>query len=299
LAARLWRQGRYKPARQQRQRRRQRRALHLRPRHIPWRAMSVALLLLVQLLALTAQLDPTVGQGQGQPEPAPPPFNATVIAAFRAKLLLNPPAVPGSSPYEPPTPPPPPPGWETAVCGVLYEDGERTRYLLENYTDVDAARAAGAHVTHETPCGLCSSLEDLAVYMSIWDMTAPVRACAALGAISRPAGLDCLFELGLTPPCAAIWMDNADYTRGSCLLPCLVHLGSPYNEPEGCWQDPSGGARRGTLSIEFTPSFLSSNTQRQFWFCSCLVLHSSRLSTHECSRGWVARLRAQPMPSVR
>ena len=26
-----------------------------------------------------------------------------------------------------------------------------------------AARAAGAHVTHGTPCGLCSSLEDLAV----------------------------------------------------------------------------------------------------------------------------------------
>lgn len=77
--------------------------------------------------------------------------------------------------------------------------------------------------------------------MSVWDMTAPVRECVALGSISRPAGLECLHGLGLTPPCATIWMDNGDYTRANCLLPCLVHLGSPYNEPEGCWRDPSNG----------------------------------------------------------
>ena len=77
--------------------------------------------------------------------------------------------------------------------------------------------------------------------MSVWDMTAPVRACVARGAFDRQAGLDCLHDLGLTPPCASIWMDNGDYTRANCLLPCLVHFGSPYNEPEGCWRDPSNG----------------------------------------------------------
>ena len=80
------------------------------------------------------------------------------------------------------------------------------------------------------------------VYMSVWDMTGPVRACVARGAFDRQAGLDCLHDLGLTPPCASIWMDNGDYTRANCLLPCLVHLGSPYNEPEGCWRDPSNGS---------------------------------------------------------
>ena len=123
----------------------------------------------VQLLAFAAVLYPypTTGQGQGQPEPVPPPFNATVIRAFREKLLINPPPIPDHNPYDPPQPAPPPPGWETAVCGVLYVDEEtRSRYRLQNYTNADAARAAGAHVTHKTPCGLCSSLEDLAVNRS-------------------------------------------------------------------------------------------------------------------------------------
>lgn len=121
------------------------------------------LLLLLHMLASGALMDPTECQ-QGQPEPVPPPFNETVIRAFREKLLLNPPPVPDRNPYSPPQPPPPPPGWETAVCGVLYDDEDtRQRYRLVNYTDADAARADGAHITHETPCGLCSSLEDLAV----------------------------------------------------------------------------------------------------------------------------------------
>lgn len=137
---------------------------------------------LMQLLAFAALVDPTACQGQ--PEPLPPPFNATVIRAFREKLLLNPPPVPDRSPYTPPQPPPPPPGWEAAVCGVLYDDEEtRTRYRLENYTNADAARAAGAHVTHETPCGLCSSLEDLAVRQST-ALAATRLSCFAI--MSRP-----------------------------------------------------------------------------------------------------------------
>jgi hypothetical protein len=138
--------------------------------------MSVAALVLLQLLALAAVLDPTAGQGQ--PEPVPPPFNATVIRAFREKFLLNPPPVPDRSPYDPPQPPPPPPGQEGAVCGVLYEDeATRSRYRLENSTDAAAARAAGAHVTHETPCGLCSSLEDLAVRKSQQHSCLGSRVC--------------------------------------------------------------------------------------------------------------------------
>lgn len=189
------------------------------------------------LLALAAVQSASPGQQAssaaperraGQPEPVPPPFNSTVIQAFRRKELLNPPVYHGN-PYEGPAPPPPPPGSETAVCGVLYPPGQRERYSLVNYTDQAAAEAAGAHVTHKTPCGLCSGVADLAAYMATWDMTAPVRACGALGAISRPAGLECLDDLGLTPACAEIWMDNADFTRQNCLVPCLIHLGSPYN----------------------------------------------------------------------
>ena len=148
-----------------------------RPTHARTGNMIVARLVLLPLLAFTILLKPATAQGQGQPEPVPPPFNATVIRAFREKVLLNPPPVPDRSPYDPPQPPPPPPGWETSVCGVLYED-EDTRYRLQNYTDAEEARAAGAHVTHETPCGLCSSLEDLAVRGTA---TRPAYAAAGIG----------------------------------------------------------------------------------------------------------------------
>ena len=107
------------------------------------------------------------------PEPTPPPFNATVIAAFAAKTLANPLPAPAANPYSKPNPPLPKPG---QVCGVLYSNETKRRvYRLETYVSAAAAVAAGAHVTHDTPCGLCSSLADLAAYMKHWDMTA-VRA---------------------------------------------------------------------------------------------------------------------------
>jgi hypothetical protein len=84
-------------------------------------------------------------------------------------------------------------------------------------------------VTHLTECGPCSSLEDLAAYMSHWDMPALARACGVVGAISRELGARCLRDLGLTSPCAEIWMFNAAYTRQVCLLPCLENWGAPYN----------------------------------------------------------------------
>ena len=132
--------------------------------------------------------------------------------------------------------------------GDASEDEQaRQRYRLETFASREAAGEAGAHVTHLTPCDLCSSLEDLAAYMSHWDMTAPGRACGLQGTISRELGLQCFAELGLTPPCAAIWLDNADHTRAVCLLPCLIHLNSPYNREDGslndclqCDEDESG-----------------------------------------------------------
>jgi hypothetical protein len=66
------------------------------------------------------------------------------------------------------------------VCAVLPVGvagiGPRT-YRLQAYDSAAAATAAGARPTHYGHCGVCSTLENLAVYMRVNDLTAPVRAC--------------------------------------------------------------------------------------------------------------------------
>ena len=205
----------------------------------------MALTFRLSALALLVAVSATPAISQGQPEPVPPPFNSTVIAAFRSKVLMNPPASPGSDPYD--GPPLPTPN-ATRVCGVLYEDeATRSEYRLTTFDSREQAEGAGAHVSHLTECGLCSSTKDLAAYMTHWDMTAPVRLCGVAGAISRELGLQCLRELGLTEPCAEIWLYNAEHTRTECLLPCLENWGAPYNNEDGslndclqCDEDKSG-----------------------------------------------------------
>lgn len=175
----------------------------------------------------------------------PPSYNSSVVNAFFAKVLLN---------------PPPPYLWDvygngsvgdingTSVCGVQYEDeAERLRYSLATFSSAAAASAAGGHITHLHPCGACSSLHDLAVYLNVSDMTDPVRRCGLLHPL-RSAGVQCLLEeVGFSLPCAEIWYDNTRNTRRHCLLVCLEWLGKPLNMPDGslnpclqCDEDSSG-----------------------------------------------------------
>ena len=66
------------------------------------------------------------------------------------------------------------------VCGVVPQGdaGVAPRpYELVTYPSSGAAQAAGAIVTHFGHCGVCSTLANLAVYMTQNDLTAPVRAC--------------------------------------------------------------------------------------------------------------------------
>lgn len=134
---------------------------------------------------------------------------------------------------------------ETSVCAVTVNGGE---YSLETFDDDAAAEAAGAQVTHDGACGLCSPLQDLAVYMRQGDLTEPVRACGLMGLSGgEEAQLECLRELGFTEPCAQIWGYNTTHTRTMCLQTCLDLLDAPYHEPDGslnaclqCDEDISG-----------------------------------------------------------
>lgn len=134
---------------------------------------------------------------------------------------------------------------DTSVCAVTVNGDD---YSLETFADDAAAEAVGAQITHDGACGLCSPLQDLAVYMRQGDLTEPVRACGLMGISGgAEAQVECLRELGFTEPCAQIWGFNTTHTRTVCLQVCLDLLDAPYHEADGslnaclqCDEDMSG-----------------------------------------------------------
>ena len=65
---------------------------------------------------------------------------------------------------------------QNAVCAFLYPelpDGSLScsEYDMVSFPDRDAAETAGAVVTHGGACGLCSTAQDLALYLSMSSVT--------------------------------------------------------------------------------------------------------------------------------
>jgi hypothetical protein len=132
------------------------------------------------------------------------------------------------------------------VCGALPVGGPGPpphTYRLVTYDSAAAAVAAGARPTHFGHCGVCSTLENLAVYMRVNDLTAPVRACGikGLGAATFDEDVACLRgpTVGFDLPCAQIWAYNTQNTRNHCLSVCItaLSLSQPYNNPDGSLND--------------------------------------------------------------
>ncbi len=161
----------------------------------------------------------------------PPEYTADDIEGLLAWTLLNPPAPLTADPY---AEPPPETVDEGAVCGFLSADPDAREYRLETFAAESDALAAGASVTHHGACGLCSSLADLAVYMTYNDMTTPVRNCGLEGVLrGEAANLRCLTALGFGEACAGIWYYNTLNTRTECLDLCAAALADPYHLPDG------------------------------------------------------------------
>ena len=168
------------------------------------------------------------------PPPAPPERSAGLLTSLRAAVPVNAMSI-GEDPYATwagRSPPPSPPG---SVCGVRFEpDG--IHYLLATF-DTDAlAREAGYAVTHAGRCGVCSTLQDLAVYLERPDLTAPVRRC---GMMTDSGSMSCLEALGFTHACARIWAYNAENTRRQCFGVCVRSWmsGEPSTKPDGSLND--------------------------------------------------------------
>lgn len=156
-------------------------------------------------------------------------FTGEQLDALAAWTNSQPFAELSSNPYDAPLPEP-----RTGVCAVVVEDEAARRYHVETFDDADAARAAGALLTHHDPCGVCSSLADFAVYARDRDVGAPVKRCGLDhfgGTVEQLTA--CIQRIGFTRPCAQVWAFNVRATQSKCLDACLFIGDGPYHEPDG------------------------------------------------------------------
>ena len=174
-----------------------------------------------------------------------PAYDAAFVAGLRAYALIEPPGRMLDDPYALEAPPQERP---EAVCAVHLEPDRPGAYRLQTWPDAAAADAEGGVVTHRGACGLCSSLQDLAVYVETPDLATPVRECGLLSFREGPeAQMACLLDIGFSEPCADIWFHNTNHTREVCAEPCLRLLEAPYHDETGapneciqCDEDLSG-----------------------------------------------------------
>lgn len=182
----------------------------------------------------------------GGEEFTPPTYIGADLDALRALEIVEGPAELTADPYGMAFDDPMP----DEVCGVgpqeLLVEG---RYRLQTFESGGAAEADGFRVSHRGPCGRCSTLEDLAVYIAYGDLTTPVRACGLAHLLStQEEHVRCLTELGFTKPCAQIWYYNTKNTQAVCADQCFSAIGDPYHTPDGainpcldCDEKRSGG----------------------------------------------------------
>ena len=89
-----------------------------------------------------------------------------------------------------------------AVCAFSYDEKDCKTYLMKSYENQDAAIAAGDFVTHMGSCGLCSTKQDLSIYMEFPDLTWPGKKCGIEAMISFERSVECFMSLGFTKPCS-------------------------------------------------------------------------------------------------
>merc|ERR1711976_334099 len=79
-----------------------------------------------------------------------------------------------------------------------------------------------------------STLQDLASYISVPDMTKVGKECGLEAVLDIDLGIKCFQKLGMTKPCARIWAYDAVADTGPCGAICFKDLRQPYNIPPTC-----------------------------------------------------------------
>ena len=110
------------------------------------------------------------------------------------------------------------------VCAVRFVDSHQVDYILGTFSSSHDALADDFVITHRYHCGTCSSLRNLAIYLSKRDLTTPARSCArklTLHGIKK-----CLMEtIGFEEQCAETWAYNVAHTKRQCWATCAKHYG--------------------------------------------------------------------------
>ena len=169
------------------------------------------------------------------------------ISSFRKKNIVNPIIIQGD-PYERSDRDASATAIHTEeVCGIRYLDPEKTSYAIKTFPNKDMARNERYIITHYGPCGTCSTLQDLAVYLQYPDLTAMSVRCSFL--FTQGLITWCLERYGFTRSCALTWYYNIRHTRRRCFSTCLRSrlTREPSNRPDGslnpclrCDEDESG-----------------------------------------------------------
>jgi len=170
----------------------------------------------------------------------------SMIASLRGKEVLNIDEVKASVNFADSNVDPYPPLWyDTTIdydndCYVVYPNAtDRLTYELRNLNKQTVKEYEGrAFLTHTGACGVCSTLDDLAVYIETPDLTTPVRKCALQ--LFEPLIMGCLKNLGFTHECSRIWFWNAKNTRklhvqGGCFGTCFARILADNNSPSGSY----------------------------------------------------------------
>ena len=117
----------------------------------------------------------------------------------------------------------------SSVCAYKY-NLNCNQYSMVTYESEAKAADDGAIITHAGSCGLCSTAQDLSVYL-VEDFTNAGKKCSTIGLLNETAGLECFMDIGLTRECAKIWNYDGIYDGKVCTESCIGHLTEPNNGP--------------------------------------------------------------------
>lgn len=94
-------------------------------------------------------------------------------------------------------------------------------YKLVTIDSEEEAANRNLTITHETPCGTCSTLQDLAAYILYPDLTSVGKQCGSLASTNFNAAVQCYMDqVGFTEACATTWVYDSLNTSNHCWTPC-------------------------------------------------------------------------------
>lgn len=178
------------------------------------------------------------GSGETCPNDIAPPTNLDSLVPIYRQYEITQHAFLGCDPYQASSCERIPAALDGGACIVTLESRSSCpggRYSVSTYPgSVQEALDKGLYVTHTGPCGVCSSLQDLASYIDVGaNMRREAGFCGFIGLLGFGLGPKCFRNLGLTSACADMWFYNTRSTSRSCFLLCWldVLLNKPANDP--------------------------------------------------------------------